>query len=58
MKFNKCLLKAFHVSVLMLFEVEGTQIYNVAFFKLCELVESVLQYLLFKTHIAQSENLC
>lgn len=50
MQFNKYLLKAYHVFVLMLLEVEDTQICNVTSF-LCELVESVLQQLVFKTHV-------
>jgi len=50
MKFSKYLLKTYHVSVLMLLDVEDTQIYNVTSF-LCELMKSVLQQLVFKTHV-------
>lgn len=56
-KFSKCLLKAYHMSILMLLAAEDTKIYKVPSF-LCELVDSILKHMVFKTHETQCENLC
>lgn len=45
------------MSFLMLLAAEDTKIYKVPSF-LCELVESILKHMVFKTHETQCENLC